>query len=109
MSVPKVVKKRRSLTKLRKSGLPIIIVNKSNKHIMAQLLDIETGNTVFTITSHSIKEGTKTEKSAIVGQKVAEKLKSLSITRVVFNRNGAAYHGRIKALAEAIRKNNINM
>ena len=51
---------------------------------------------------------TKVEKSKIVGHSLAKKIKSKKIDKIIYDRNGYRYHGRVKALAEAIREKGIN-
>jgi large subunit ribosomal protein L18 len=82
---------------------PRLVVFRSLKHITAQLVDDTQGRTLFTITSSSL-EGTKTEKSLAVGKRVAERAKEAGITRVVFDRAGYKYHGRVKAVADGARE-----
>lgn len=81
---------------------------RSNTAIYAQLIDDEQGVTVVSSSSR-IKELeklklTKTEKSNLVGKKLAQKAKAKGVTKVVFDRNGYKYHGRVKALAEGARE-----
>jgi len=80
---------------------------RSNTAIYAQLIDDERGITVVSSSSR-IKEFeklklTKTEKSILVGKRLAQKAKAKGVTKVVFDRNGYKYHGRVKALAEGAR------
>lgn len=86
---------------------PTIVISRSNKNILAQLVD-QTKKTIFTVDSSKLT-GTKTEQASTVGVKVAENLKALKIKSVIFNRNGFVYHGRIKALADSIRQNGITI
>lgn len=102
------VKKNRSKAKLDYSK-PIIVVNRSNKYTVAQLLLENGSKTVFTVNSSTLKEGTKEEKALEVGKLVAEKLKEQKIESVIFNRNGYIYHGRIKAVADGIRSGGIKI
>ena len=83
---------------------PRLVVFRSLKHITAQLVDDTQGRTLFTVTSASIDEGKKTEKSHAVGKRVAERAKEAGITRVVFDRAGYKYHGRVKAVADGARE-----
>ena len=55
------------------------------------------------------KAANKIEKSKIVGESLAEKIKNAKIEKIIFDRNGYKYHGRIKALAEAIRSSEITI
>ena len=83
---------------------PRLVVFRSLKHITAQLVDDSQGRTIFTVTSAGIGEGKKTEKSAAVGKRIAERAKEAGITRVVFDRAGYQYHGRVKAVADGARE-----
>jgi large subunit ribosomal protein L18 len=82
---------------------PRLVVFRSLKHITAQLVDDTQGRTIFTVTSSAL-EGTKTAKSLAVGKRVAERAKEAGITRVVFDRAGYQYHGRVKAVADGARE-----
>jgi large subunit ribosomal protein L18 len=82
---------------------PRLSVFRSNTHIYAQVIDDVTGKTLCSASDLKIKEGTKTELATVVGNDVALKMKTLKIETIVFDRNGFKYHGRVKALAEAVR------
>jgi len=97
-------------------NLPRLIVYRSNTNIYAQLVDDEKRITVLSASSidkniKSIidKAANKIEKSKIVGESLAEKIKEAKIGRIVFDRNGYKYHGRVKALTEAIRSAEITI
>lgn len=99
---------RNNKTKIKnKSDYPYLIVKRSNKNLICQLVDPISGNTVFTYTTSTISKGTKTEKAVAVGQKVASRIKELKIDRVIYNRNGYEFKGRVKALAESIKNENV--
>ena len=89
---------------------PRLTVFRSNKHIYAQVIDDVAGKTLaaFSTANEGVRESVgykkKTEVAQIVGQKLAEKCKELSIENVVFDRNGFIYHGRVKAVAEGARE-----
>ena len=88
---------------------PRLSVYKSLKHIYAQVVDDATGRTVAFASSLSKElkgkdEGDKKEDAKRVGKLVAEKAKAAKVTRVVFDRNGFPYQGRIAAVAEAARE-----
>lgn len=82
---------------------PRLSVHRSLKHIGVQLIDDTTGTTLGMADDRDAT-GTKTEKAAVVGKKIAEVAKSKGIETVVFDRGAARYHGRVKALAEAARE-----
>jgi len=89
--------------------IPRLSVFRSNKHIYAQLVNDLKSETIISVSSKekdiSDKNLTKkTEIAELVGKKVADKAKEKNISTVVFDRNGYMYHGRVKALAEAARK-----
>ena len=83
---------------------PRLVVYRSLKHIYAQLVDDGSHRTLMTVSSTSLEEGKKTEKSMEVGKKIAAKAKEAGITRVVFDRAGYKYHGRVKAVADGARE-----
>jgi large subunit ribosomal protein L18 len=86
---------------------PRLSVYRSNKAIFAQLIDDEKGKTLVSISTNdkeSQKVGTKTEKAALAGEKLAKLAIKAKIKKVVFDKGGYKYHGRIKALADGARK-----
>ena len=83
---------------------PRLVIFRSLKHISAQLVDDVARKTIATVTSTSIESGKKTEKSAEVGKMIAAKAKDAGITKVVFDRAGYQYHGRVKAVADGARE-----
>jgi len=86
---------------------PRLSVFRSTTHIYAQVIDDETHQTIFATSSLSkdvAKEGSKSDVAKKVGVLVAEACKERNISKVVFDRNGFVYHGRIKALAEGARE-----
>ena len=84
---------------------PRLSVTISNLHVSAQLIDDEKGHTLASATTVGKKvTGTMTEKCARVGADIAKAGKKNKITKVVFDRNGRQYAGRLKALADAARK-----
>ncbi len=82
---------------------PRLVVHRSLKHIYAQLVDDDRNRTLMTVSDQSL-EGKKTEKSAEVGKRLAARAKEMGITRVVFDRAGYRYHGRVKAVADGARE-----
>lgn len=85
---------------------PRLNVHVSNKHIDAQLIDDTKRATVAYVSTVGQKgvEGTMTDKAVWVGNEIAKKAKQTKVRKVVFDRNGRLYHGRIKALADAARE-----
>ena len=82
---------------------PRLVIFRSLKHISAQLVDDVARRTIATVTSTTIETGKKTEKSTEVGKMIAAKAKDAGITKVVFDRAGYKYHGRVKAVADGAR------
>jgi large subunit ribosomal protein L18 len=90
---------------------PRLVVYRSNVHIYAQLVDDNENKTLFSSSSNdkdlqaSVKKAdSKIEVSTLVGKALGGKLKKEKISNIVFDRNGYKYHGRVKALAEAVRE-----
>jgi large subunit ribosomal protein L18 len=83
---------------------PRLVVFRSLKHITAQLVDDTTGRTLMTVGSTDITTGKKAEKSTEVGKRIAARAKDAGITKVVFDRAGYQYHGRVKAVADGARE-----
>ena len=83
---------------------PRLVIFRSLKHISAQIVDDVAGRTLLTVSSSNLETGKKTEKSLQVGQLIAARAKDAGITKVVFDRAGYKYHGRVKAVADGARK-----
>lgn len=85
---------------------PRLSVYISNTNVSAQIIDDTAQKTLVAVTTagNSSVKGTLSEKAAWVGTEIAIKAKTAKITKVVFDRAGRKYHGRIKALAEAARE-----
>jgi large subunit ribosomal protein L18 len=85
---------------------PRLSVFISNMHVSAQLIDDSTNRTIASATTASSKTatGSLSEKAAVVGSEIAKAAKKAKVTKVVLDRNGRRYAGRLKALAEAARK-----
>jgi len=90
---------------------PRLCVFRSNAEIYAQIIDDETKTTLCSASSLekelNLKNGGNVEAAKVVGKSIAEKAKKAKITKVVFDRGGYLYHGRVKALAEAARENGL--
>ena len=89
---------------------PRLCVYRSNKNIEAQLIDDVKGVTLVSSSSMALKleNGSNIEAAAKVGKDIAEKALAKKIKKVVFDRSGYIYHGRVKALAEAAREAGLN-
>ncbi len=103
--------KRHARIRLRISGTPErprLAVFRSLKHIYAQVIDDSVGRTLAAASTLEPElrgsRLTKTEEARIVGRLVAERAKGAGVERVVFDRAGYKYHGRVAALAEAARE-----
>ena len=83
---------------------PRLVIFRSLKHISAQIVDDVAGRTLMTVTSTQLESGKKTEKSTEVGKRIAARAKEAGITKVVFDRAGYKYHGRVKAVADGARE-----
>ena len=106
----KLRKRLRNKARLRKKIFgteerPRLVVFRSQKHIYAQLVNDMSGKVLAS--SHTLKlgaEGSNCKGAEQTGQKIAELALNKSIKKVVFDRNGFIYHGRVQALADAARK-----
>lgn len=90
---------------------PRLSVNRSLKYIEAQLIDDITGRSLLGVSSLSPElQGQltnipgKCEKSRVIGRYLAQKALAMGVVRVVFDRGGYLYHGRVKALADGARE-----
>ncbi|MEO5884638.1 MAG: 50S ribosomal protein L18 [Candidatus Limnocylindrales bacterium] len=104
-------RKRHDRIRLHLAGTdvrPRLAVFRSLNHIYAQVIDDASGRTLAAASTveKDLKgsDSTKSEEAAVVGRLVAERAKAAGIERVVFDRAGFRYHGRIKSLAEAARE-----
>ena len=94
---------------LAKRGLRArLSVHRSGRHIYAQVIDDEAGKTLVAASTLEKdardKTGATTDAATAVGKVTAERAKKAGVTKVVFDRGGFLYHGRVKALAEAARE-----
>ena len=88
------------------SGRPRLNVYRSLNHIYAQVIDDQKGETIVSASTLALKSKTGGNVAAAkeIGKTIAERAKEKGIKRVVFDRGGFLYHGRIKALADAARE-----
>lgn len=93
------------------SEYPRLNVFRSNKNIFAQIIDDEKGVTLVSASSIDkdlkLENGSNIEAATKVGQLLAKRAKEQKITKVIFDRGGYQYHGRIQALADAARENGL--
>ncbi len=93
------------------TDVPRLNVFRSNSNIFAQIIDDSKGVTLASASSIDkelkLENGGNVEAAAKVGKLIAERAKKAKITKVVFDRGGYLYHGRVKALAEAARENGL--
>ena len=88
--------------------MPRFNVFRSNKEIYVQVIDDTNGVTLASSSSKALKiNGGNIEGAKLVGKDIAEKCKKAKIERVVFDRGGYLYHGRVAALADAARENGL--
>lgn len=113
--VSKNVARRRVHIRIRsrihgRAQAPRLNVFRSLKHIYAQIVDDSRGHTLVSASSldkdvrKTLKSGGNAAAAKVVGRVLADRAKTAGISRVVFDRGGYAYHGRVKALAEAARE-----
>jgi len=102
------IRHRRVRAKIKgTSSVPRLCVFRSNRHIYCQLIDDEKNKTLFIASDTEVKSKTKSQKSKVaeqVGELLAKKAIEKKIEKVIFDRAGYKYHGRIKALADGARK-----
>ena len=110
----KNVTRKRRHARIRKtlsgtSECPRLNVFRSNNGIFVQVIDDTTGTTLASSSSIALKlkNGGNVEAATLVGKDIAEKCKVAKIKKVVFDRGGNLYHGRVQALAEAARENGL--
>jgi large subunit ribosomal protein L18 len=98
----------RTALKARASGKPRLSVHRSGRHIYAQVIDDVAGKTLAAASTLDKdlkgKTGATRDGAAQVGKALAERAKKAGVSRVVFDRGGFLFHGRVKALAEAARE-----
>ncbi len=106
--------KRHSRLRLRVAGSaerPRLAVFRSINQIYAQVIDDSTGHTLASASSTEAslraESGTKTERAKQVGSLIGDRAKAAGVERVVFDRAGFKYHGRIRALAEGARESGL--
>jgi large subunit ribosomal protein L18 len=112
---PKTTARAKRVRRIRKkitgtSERPRLRVFKSNKHIYAQIIDDVAGHTLVSVSTldkeFSLGEDEKGKVAAAkkIGEMIGARAKSAGITKVVFDRGGSIYHGRVKSLSEGARE-----
>ncbi|MFT5727959.1 MAG: large subunit ribosomal protein L18 [Desulforhopalus sp.] len=111
---PKTIARLKRVRRIRKklSGTaerPRLRVFKSNKHIYAQIIDDAAGKTLASMSTldKEFTPGESTDKTAVakvVGVTLATRAMAAGITKVIFDRGGSVYHGRVKSLSEGARE-----
>ncbi len=109
----KAIARERRHFRLRKkisgtAARPRLVVTRSARHMMAQVVDDTLGKTIVSASTLEADlralKGDKTAKASKVGQLVAERAKAAGVEAVVFDRGGNQYHGRVAAVADGARK-----
>jgi len=85
-------------------AIPRLSVFKSNKYLYAQIIDDDKGNTLVASSDKEVKGKTKTERAREAGRELAKNAQAQKIAKVVFDRGGFIFTGRVKALAEGARE-----
>lgn len=111
--VQRLRRARRARMKSRAMGAHRLAVHRTPRHIYAQILSPDGASTVAAASTveKSLRDGIgstgNVEAAAVVGKAIAEKAKAAGVEEVAFDRSGFAYHGRVKALADAARENGL--
>ena len=102
--------------KLTLGKYPRLVVYRSNIHLYAQLVDDNESKTLTAISTNDKtfkkdieKLNSKVERSVFIGKQIGEKILKLKIEKVIFDRNGYMYHGRVKAFVDAVRESGLNI
>ena len=101
---------RKTRAKIAELGAIRLSVHRSNSHISAQVIDASGANVLAVVSTmqkavrEQVKNGGSVEAAKLVGQLIASKAKAAGVETVSFDRSGFAFHGRVKALADAARE-----
>src|SRR6478735_1037462 len=109
VSAARRVAKSRRHFRLRKklagsSERPRLVVTRSSRHLFAQIVDDSKGVTIASSSTYKASDGDKTERAKAAGTQLAEAAKAAGVTKVVFDRGGNTYTGRVAAFAAAARE-----
>jgi large subunit ribosomal protein L18 len=114
MFVKRAARVRRAIKIHNKSNRPRLSIFISNKYIYAQLINDASGNTIVSASSletkikNNLKSKVSIDAAKVVGKKIGERALDLGVDKVVIDRGGKLFHGRIKALVEALREVGLN-
>ena len=109
--------RRAKKTRMKMAELKVarLCVHRTNGQIYAQIIDSAAGKVLAsasTVEAEIRKEaptGSNTKAAQLVGKRIADRAKSLGISKLAFDRSGFKYHGRVKALAEAAREHGLTL
>ena len=109
VSATRRVAKSRRHFRLRKKVVgtaerPRLVVTRSARHLFVQIVDDSTGRTLASASTFKLTDGDKTDRARQAGSALADAAKDAGVTRVVFDRGGNTYTGRVAAFAEAARE-----
>ena len=109
VSATRRVAKARRHFRLRKKVVgspdrPRLIVTRSSRHLFAQVVDDSKGVTLASASTYKLTDGDKTERARQIGAQLAEAAKAAGVNKVVFDRAGNTYTGRVAAFADAARE-----
>ena len=101
---------RQTRARIAKQDIARLTIFRTNLHIYANVISEDGGRVVASASTvekevrEQLKNGGNAAAAAVIGKRIAEKAKAAGIEKVAFDRSGFAYHGRVKALAEAARE-----
>ena len=107
-------RRTRAAIRIKSGGRPRLSVFRSNKHIYAQIIDDGAGRTLAAASTvdkelrGKVKTGADREAAKAVGTEIAARAKQAGVEKVVFDRGGNLFHGRVKALADAAREGGLS-
>ena len=82
---------------------PRLVVSRSSRHLFVQLVDDAKGVTLASASTYKLNDGDKTAQAKVLGAQLADAAKAAGVSKVVFDRGGNTYTGRIAAFADAAR------
>lgn len=101
---------RKTRMKISELGVDRLCIHRTPRHIYAQIIDptgskvLASASTVEAEVRKELKNTGNVDAATFIGKRIAEKAKSAGVSKVAFDRAGFAYHGRVKALADAARE-----